>query len=109
MSSVLITGTSKGIGFETALVMPRAGHTIYATMRNPGGSRLLAETAEREGLPIRVSAMDVDSDASVRNAFEQIHASGGNIDVLVNNDIPSHPPTMVVNTVPNEPVGGESR
>ncbi len=85
MSSVLITGTSKGIGFETALVMARAGHTVYATMRNPGASTRLQEIAERESLPITVSAMDVDSDTSVRDAFEKIHASGVNIDVLVNN------------------------
>jgi NAD(P)-dependent dehydrogenase (short-subunit alcohol dehydrogenase family) len=85
MSSVLITGTSKGIGFETALVMARAGHTVYATTRNPSASTRLQEIAERESLPITVSAMDVDSDTSVRDAFENIHASGVNIDVLVNN------------------------
>ena len=35
MSKVLITGTSSGIGLETAIVLSRAGHTVYATMRNP--------------------------------------------------------------------------
>jgi NAD(P)-dependent dehydrogenase (short-subunit alcohol dehydrogenase family) len=34
MASILITGTSKGIGLETALVFARAGHTVHATMRN---------------------------------------------------------------------------
>ncbi len=28
MASVLITGTSKGIGFEAALAFGRAGHTV---------------------------------------------------------------------------------
>ncbi len=85
MSSVLITGASKGIGFETALAMARAGHTVFATMRNPGGSPLLAETATTEGLPLTVSAMDVDSDTSVTKTFQEIHASGKDVDVLVNN------------------------
>jgi NAD(P)-dependent dehydrogenase (short-subunit alcohol dehydrogenase family) len=35
MSSVLLTGTSSGIGLATALNLGRAGHTVYATMRNP--------------------------------------------------------------------------
>ena len=34
MSTVLITGTSSGIGLETAVVLGRAGHSVYATMRN---------------------------------------------------------------------------
>ncbi len=85
MASVLITGTSKGIGFETALAFGRSGHTVHATMRNPSQSPELAETAMREKLPITVSAMDVDSDGSVRNAIAAIHRDNGPIDVLVNN------------------------
>src|SRR5204863_3462324 len=85
MASVLVTGTSKGIGFATALALGRAGHTVYATMRDPGRAPELAATAERERLPIRVSAMDVDSDASVREAIGSIQKSDGPLDVLVNN------------------------
>lgn len=84
MTSVLVTGTSKGIGLETALAFARAGHQVYATMRNPAASPALAETAAREKLPITVSTMDVDSDASVSNAIAAIRKSGP-IDVLVNN------------------------
>ena len=55
MVSILVTGTSKGIGMATALVLGRAGHTVYATMRNPSGAPELAQTAAKEGLPIHVS------------------------------------------------------
>ena len=41
MASVLITGSSKGIGLETALAFARAGHQVYATMRNPSQSPAL--------------------------------------------------------------------
>jgi NAD(P)-dependent dehydrogenase (short-subunit alcohol dehydrogenase family) len=85
MASVLITGTSKGIGFETALAFGRAGYSVYATMRNPSLSPELAETAAQEKLRIAVSVMDVDSDQSVREGITQIRKDHGPIDVLVNN------------------------
>jgi NAD(P)-dependent dehydrogenase (short-subunit alcohol dehydrogenase family) len=85
MASVLITGTSKGIGFEAALAFGRAGHQVHATMRNPSQSPVLAETAARENLQIMVSAMNVDSDQSVSETIAAIVKSHGPIDVLVNN------------------------
>jgi NAD(P)-dependent dehydrogenase (short-subunit alcohol dehydrogenase family) len=85
MKSVLITGTSKGIGFEAALAFGRAGYKVHATMRNPSQSPGLAETTAREKLPVTISAMDVDSDTSVQQAIEAIHQAHGAIDVLVNN------------------------
>ena len=85
MASVLITGTSKGIGFEAALAFGRTGHKVHATMRNPSQSPQLAETAKREQLPIMVSRMDVDSDHSVSHAIAAIHKDHGPIDVLINN------------------------
>jgi len=49
------------------------------------GSEELSAIAEREHLPLRIAALDVDSDESVRNAFTKILAEAGRIDVLVNN------------------------
>lgn len=85
MQSVLITGTSKGIGFETALAFARAGYRVHATMRNPSKSPALSEIAAREKLPIIVTALDVDSDQSVEAGVAAICAEHGPIDVLVNN------------------------
>jgi NAD(P)-dependent dehydrogenase (short-subunit alcohol dehydrogenase family) len=85
MASVLVTGASRGIGFATALALGRAGYTVYATMRDPGRSPDLAEAAEQERLAIRISAMDVDSDASVREGIGSILKSQGPLDVLINN------------------------
>ena len=84
MASVVITGTSRGIGFETALAFGRAGHQVYATMRNPSQSPTLADAARREKLPIIVSTMDVDSDQSVSEAMGAI-LKNGPVDILVNN------------------------
>jgi NAD(P)-dependent dehydrogenase (short-subunit alcohol dehydrogenase family) len=85
MSTVLITGCSKGIGFETALTFARAGHRVFATMRNPSRSPELAAMATSENLPLAVSAMDVDSDGSVREGIAALTAAHGEIDVLINN------------------------
>jgi NAD(P)-dependent dehydrogenase (short-subunit alcohol dehydrogenase family) len=85
MQSVLITGTSKGIGYETALAFARCGHRAHATMRNPEQCPTLPEIIAREKLPITITAMDVDSDNSVRDAIRGIVAKHGPIDVLVNN------------------------
>ena len=84
MASVLITGTSKGIGYETALAFARAGYKVYATMRNPSHSPALSETAAQEKLPIAISAMNVNSDESVAAAVSAI-LKNEPIDVLVNN------------------------
>jgi NAD(P)-dependent dehydrogenase (short-subunit alcohol dehydrogenase family) len=85
MANVLITGTSTGIGFTAALTLGKAGHKVYATMRNPSRSPELGEKAAKAGLPVKVSAMDVDSDSSVKTAVANIQKDAGHIDVLVNN------------------------
>src|SRR5262245_45291433 len=85
MSSILITGASRGIGFSTALVLGRAGHTVYATMRNTSRYPELAEIAGKESLPIIVSEIDVDSDESVSEGISNIQKKYGPIDVLINN------------------------
>jgi NAD(P)-dependent dehydrogenase (short-subunit alcohol dehydrogenase family) len=85
MRSVLITGTSKGIGFETALAFGRAGYRVHATMRNPSQSPALADVAGKEKLAISISTIDVDDDESVRDGIATIQSEHGPIDVLVNN------------------------
>lgn len=83
MSNILITGTSQGIGLETALTLARAGHRVFATVRNPAGAEALAEAAR--SLPISVHTVDVDSDESVQRGIGEILDSGVRIDALVNN------------------------
>jgi NAD(P)-dependent dehydrogenase (short-subunit alcohol dehydrogenase family) len=86
MAIAVVTGSSTGIGLAAAATLARAGHTVYATMRNPKtGGQELGAIVERERLPLHITALDVDSDESVRNAFARILAEAGRIDVLVNN------------------------
>jgi NAD(P)-dependent dehydrogenase (short-subunit alcohol dehydrogenase family) len=85
MATVLITGTSSGIGLATALDLAKAGHKVYATMRNPERAPQLSQQASAEGLPITILTMDVDSDQSVSDCFTAVFRRGEQIDVLVNN------------------------
>jgi len=86
MAIAVVTGSSTGIGMATVATLARAGHTVYATMRNPeAGGKELRAIAESENLPLRIQTLDVNSDGSVRDAFGIIMADAGQIDVLVNN------------------------
>jgi len=85
MAIALITGTSTGIGFATALALGRAGHQVYAAMRNPESAPELQTLAAKESLPIRILRIDVDNDGSVKEAVRQVLTEHQRIDVLVNN------------------------
>ena len=85
MKTVIITGTSKGIGLETALAFGRAGYKVFATMRNPENATDFIQKIKAESLAITISAMDVDSDTSVKKSLEAILKEVKSIDVLVNN------------------------
>jgi len=86
MAIAVVTGSSTGIGQATAVTLARAGHIVYATMRNPEvGGEELRVVASKENLPLRFAALDVNSDESVQTAFAGILAEAGRIDVLVNN------------------------
>jgi NAD(P)-dependent dehydrogenase (short-subunit alcohol dehydrogenase family) len=85
-SVALITGSSSGIGFETALHLARNGYKTYASMRNLEKSKDITQVATREKLPVEVVQLDVDEDSSVKQAVDKIVATEDHrIDVLVNN------------------------
>jgi len=81
----VVTGSSSGIGHETALTLARNGYTTYATMRNTSKATEIQSIASKENLPIIVKQLDVTKDESVRNAIQQIASEAGRIDVVVNN------------------------
>jgi NAD(P)-dependent dehydrogenase (short-subunit alcohol dehydrogenase family) len=85
MAIALVTGTSSGLGLATAVSLARAGHSVTATMRNLDGGAELLQIIAKEKLPIRLTALDVDDDDSVHDAFAKVVAEYGSIDILVNN------------------------
>jgi len=77
MPTALVTGTSTGIGLETALYFARQGYRVFAGARKP-------EVMERQQNLVLVK-LDVDQDESVRACVAEVLTDGGAIDVLVNN------------------------
>ena len=68
----LVTGSSSGIGYETALLLARNGFDTFATLRNMNKSKEISEVSERENLPLRVLQLDVNDDKSVADAINNI-------------------------------------
>ncbi len=81
----VVTGTSSGIGFETALALAREGYYTYATMRNTGKADKIKELAQKENLKIDILELDVDDENSAKTAIKHILDQKQRIDVLVNN------------------------
>jgi len=81
----VVTGTSSGIGFETALALAREGYYTYATMRDTTKSDKIKELGQKENLNINVLELDVDDENSVKTAIQKILEQKQRIDVLVNN------------------------
>jgi NAD(P)-dependent dehydrogenase (short-subunit alcohol dehydrogenase family) len=79
MTTTLITGANKGLGFETARRLIAAGHTVYVGSRDAERGRRAAEQ-----LGARAVQLDVTDDASVEAAAKAIEADGG-LDILINN------------------------
>jgi NAD(P)-dependent dehydrogenase (short-subunit alcohol dehydrogenase family) len=81
----LVTGSSSGIGFETALALARKGYHTYAGMRNLKKASAIQEIAKKENLKIDVIELDVDKEESIKSAIKKIVTDSSRIDVLVNN------------------------
>ncbi|HLY57515.1 MAG TPA: SDR family oxidoreductase [Stellaceae bacterium] len=81
--SIIITGTSSGLGTAAARTLAQAGHTVFAAMRGVAGKN--AEAArELKAAGCRPIEIDVTSDASVAAGVAAAHETAGRIDVLVN-------------------------
>jgi NAD(P)-dependent dehydrogenase (short-subunit alcohol dehydrogenase family) len=81
----LVTGSSSGIGYETALALARDGYYTFASMRNTSKAGELKKTADKENLPISVIELDVDKEESIVEAIKKVMSEANRIDVLVNN------------------------
>ncbi|MFB7629442.1 SDR family oxidoreductase [Streptomyces sp. NPDC056149] len=85
--TVLITGTSSGIGLAAAVAAARAGWTTIATMRNTGKAEALLQAAAEHGVAdrIQVKRLDVVDPESIAACVDEVIAEHGRLDALVNN------------------------
>jgi 3-oxoacyl-[acyl-carrier protein] reductase len=80
----LVTGASRGIGRAIAIDLARAGHRVACTASSDGAKDTQVEIEADGGEAIAVRA-DVADATSVDEAFAEIEATWGPVEILVNN------------------------
>ncbi|WP_299710990.1 SDR family oxidoreductase [uncultured Tenacibaculum sp.] len=83
--NILITGTSTGVGFETALLFAENNFKVYATMRNLNKSDALQKEIKTRNLSIEILELDVTKNDSIVKTVQTIIDKDGKLDILLNN------------------------
>ena len=87
---IVITGASSGFGALAARALARAGHTVYASMRETAGrnarpvDELRTYSAEHH-VDLRAVELDVKSQESCGTAIQKIISESGALDVVIHN------------------------
>lgn len=87
---IVITGASSGFGALTARALAKAGHTVYAGIRETKGRNApqveaVAAFAQENDADLRAVELDVASDASVEAGIAEIIAQQGRVDTVIHN------------------------
>jgi NAD(P)-dependent dehydrogenase (short-subunit alcohol dehydrogenase family) len=81
----LITGANKGIGFEVARQIAKAGWTVLAAARNEELGKQAAAKLQAEGLDVHFVHIDLNAHETAVTAAEAIRNQFGKLDLLINN------------------------
>lgn len=81
----LVTGTSTGIGLETAIALARAGWDVVATVRDVSRADRLRDAAAAAGVSLDLRELDVTDGSASAALVEQVATERGRLDALVNN------------------------
>jgi NAD(P)-dependent dehydrogenase (short-subunit alcohol dehydrogenase family) len=87
---IVITGASSGFGALTARALAKAGHTVYAGMRETQGRNAaqvaaVAAFSAENGVNLQAVELDVASDTSVNAGIAAVVSQEGHIDVIIHN------------------------
>jgi NAD(P)-dependent dehydrogenase (short-subunit alcohol dehydrogenase family) len=81
----LVTGANKGIGFEIARQLGKAGMHVLIGARNATAGNSAVSILNDEGVAARFIHIDLEDNATIRAAARTVEAEYGRLDVLVNN------------------------
>lgn len=82
---VVVTGTSRGIGRELALLLAGTGAVVVPTARTDADLADLGAAAGEAGVTLHPERLDVRDVASIERAISRTVEAHGRVDVLVNN------------------------
>src|SRR6266481_5075324 len=87
---IIITGASSGFGRLSANALAKAGHTVYASMRDTAGRNAphveaAAKFAKENNVDLRTIELDVASQSSADAAIQKIVSDNGHLDVVIHN------------------------
>jgi len=82
---ILITGSSRGIGFELARIMGGEGARVILNGKDSLKLESSVSELKKNGVAAYAAAFDVTDTAGVERAIENIHTRVGPVDVLINN------------------------
>jgi NAD(P)-dependent dehydrogenase (short-subunit alcohol dehydrogenase family) len=83
MSTILITGAARGLGYEFARQFAAKGDRVYATCRSPEKADKLSAVAKESGGQVTIHRMDIGDTDSVKACADELE--GVPIDILINN------------------------
>ncbi|RRA49270.1 SDR family oxidoreductase [Acidipila sp. EB88] len=84
--TILITGASGGFGADSAKTLAKAGHRVFASMRDLNATAAATLVAEFQSVGIETLELDVTRETSIDAAVNALLAeTGGELDVLINN------------------------
>ena len=81
----LVTGANKGIGFEIARQVGKAGTRVLLGARDATRGKAAAATLKAEGIDVHFIHIDLGKPATIQSAAAAIEVEYGRLDVLVNN------------------------
>lgn len=81
----LVTGASKGIGWDLAKAMAEAGAAVAVAARDLESLERLVDEIEADGGDAFAVELDVRNVGNIGDAVEKVHRRFGSLDVLVNN------------------------
>ncbi|MFJ8011364.1 SDR family NAD(P)-dependent oxidoreductase [Streptomyces sp. NPDC096339] len=99
LRTVLITGTSSGIGLAAAIAAARARWRTIATLRDTGRADALRKAAAEAGVELDIRQLDVVDEESVAAAVASVIADYGRLDAVVNNAGAGHVGTLELESV----------